>query len=149
MGAGATRASARGVTDPIVGSGALFGWFRNQHGVVAVTAFIRATSMKNRGCGLRGRAFPSRPRIASSFDELPRQRIAKAPVPAPSTLIPRTAKAPLPLTIETCLSPLSSCLISSSPLLLPNVKDEPRPQLAPKAAPQPTCQLWSLALAPC
>ncbi len=34
-------------------------------------------------------------------------------------------------------------------LLLPNVKDEPRPRLAPKAAPQPTCQTWALALAPC
>ena len=31
---------------------------------------------------------------------------------------------------------------------LPNVKDQPRRQLAPKAAPQPTCQLSALAVAP-
>ena len=31
----------------------------------------------------------------------------------------------------------------------PNVKDEPRPQPAPEAAPQPKCRMWSLALAPC
>jgi hypothetical protein len=31
----------------------------------------------------------------------------------------------------------------------PNVRDEPRRCLAPKAAPQPTCQASALALAPC
>ena len=167
MGAGATRAPARGVTDPSVGSGALFGvcWFGIQATFVCVAASVRVTATTNRGCGLnfpnrvgcRSRSeavavalvkatdsdrtfeFRSKPTRSSAGRSERAARLSRcsfasvlpsANLSAPFMLYNRTAKEPLPLTFVSLLTFIAFTASCPIPLLLPNVKDEPRWELA-------------------